>query len=296
MSNNLNQGASIEAELLRIGGQMANVMFNMAQRPGHELTSDDVALMDKLRQQWDAARRTPADAVGAGELPPMPEPHWAKTQSYTAEQYREGQRAAIAADRAQRKQADEPLTGSIADAIAARDAEIADLRAQLATATELATHFARDGDRLAAKLDARAAPASAQPADPEAELFDMLGRIHPLAMSERGDKEQRDGRVQRAFVRQQPWPVPDQACIVWRWDVMTMATELTQLRAYRRMTEEQEAGAQPDQRESAAEGAPGCRNCADFGWEPSINGERRPCGFCQDSANNGAEGEKNAEG
>jgi hypothetical protein len=27
-----------------------------------------------------------------------------------------------------------------------------------------------------------------------------------------------------------------------------------------------------------------CRNCIGFGWEPSIRGERRPCGFCQDAA------------
>jgi hypothetical protein len=107
MSNNLNQGASIEAELLRIGGQMANVMFNMAQRPGHELTSDDVALMDKLRQQWDAARRTPADAVGAGELPPLPKHEGpidtyhdngtiTSQDGYTAEQMQQSGREAIA--------------------------------------------------------------------------------------------------------------------------------------------------------------------------------------------------------
>lgn len=37
-----------------IGAQLANVAFNLAQRPGHALTSDDVALLDKLRRQWDA--------------------------------------------------------------------------------------------------------------------------------------------------------------------------------------------------------------------------------------------------
>jgi hypothetical protein len=30
--------------------------------------------------------------------------------------------------------------------------------------------------------------------------------------------------------------------------------------------------------------SPSCRNCLDFGWEPSVNGERRPCAFCQGAA------------
>ena len=38
-----------------IGAQMANVMFNLAQRPGEPLTGDVVATMDSLRKQWDAA-------------------------------------------------------------------------------------------------------------------------------------------------------------------------------------------------------------------------------------------------
>jgi len=44
------------ADTLRnIGEQMANVMFNLAQRPGEPLTGDVVATMDSLRKQWDAA-------------------------------------------------------------------------------------------------------------------------------------------------------------------------------------------------------------------------------------------------
>lgn len=35
---------------------------------------------------------------------------------------------------------------------------------------------------------------------------------------------------------------------------------------------------------------PVCRNCLDFGWEPSVSGERRSCGFCQKPA-----GEQKAE-
>ena len=161
------------AELLRIGGQMANVMFNLAQRPGDALTGAHVAAMDSLRKQWDAvARATPPSPSTAPEvdylraaaeavvarwdspkwkdephtavfidqlraalasrpaevddegLPPLPEAwhgfrfnsgwntweqvsHWAKgdddvTPAYTAEQYRQGQRDAVAADRARR--------------------------------------------------------------------------------------------------------------------------------------------------------------------------------------------------
>lgn len=48
-------------ELRRIGAQMANVMFNLVQRPGQALTPETVAMMDDLRRQWDAAARvTPA--------------------------------------------------------------------------------------------------------------------------------------------------------------------------------------------------------------------------------------------
>jgi hypothetical protein len=62
-------------EQLKIGAQMANVMFNLAQRPGEQLTSDHVVMMDKLRKQWDAAvawnRRSAAvPAVGEEQLPP----------------------------------------------------------------------------------------------------------------------------------------------------------------------------------------------------------------------------------
>jgi len=45
-----------------IGAQMANVMFNLAQKAGHTLTYDDAALFDRLRKQWDAATPAPAPA------------------------------------------------------------------------------------------------------------------------------------------------------------------------------------------------------------------------------------------
>lgn len=51
-----------------IGAQLANVAFNWANRVGHTLTGDDVALLDSLRKKWDAALsdRKPAPA-------PLPE-------------------------------------------------------------------------------------------------------------------------------------------------------------------------------------------------------------------------------
>jgi hypothetical protein len=43
------------ARMRSVGAQLANVAFNWAQRPGHVLTGDDAALLDKLRRQWDEA-------------------------------------------------------------------------------------------------------------------------------------------------------------------------------------------------------------------------------------------------
>lgn len=47
---------SEDAARLAIGAQLSNVAFNWAQRPGYTLTDADVALLDKLRKEWDAAR------------------------------------------------------------------------------------------------------------------------------------------------------------------------------------------------------------------------------------------------
>ena len=47
-----------DAERLRsVGAQLGNVAYNLAQKPGHALTSDDVSMLDKLRRQWDDAAR-----------------------------------------------------------------------------------------------------------------------------------------------------------------------------------------------------------------------------------------------
>lgn len=42
-------------ELRRIGAQMANVMYNLVQKPGAQITPEWVKVMDDLRKQWDAA-------------------------------------------------------------------------------------------------------------------------------------------------------------------------------------------------------------------------------------------------
>lgn len=93
------------------------------------------------------------------------------------------------------------------------------------------------------------ADASASP-DAEAELLDMLGRIHPMAMKREDDIGGGKERLTRAYARQQPWPVPDQACIVWRADLMRMSNDLTHKQAFFDHTLKQEhdaaAGAQPD--------------------------------------------------
>jgi hypothetical protein len=41
---------------------------------------------------------------------------------------------------------------------------------------------------------------------------------------------------------------------------------------------------------SEQQAAPVCRNCLDFGWEPTVSGPRRPCSFCHTDA-----GEQQAE-
>lgn len=49
-----------ERDTLRtVGSQMANVMFNLSQRPNKKLTDDVCATMKSLQQQWDAARAKP---------------------------------------------------------------------------------------------------------------------------------------------------------------------------------------------------------------------------------------------
>jgi hypothetical protein len=68
-------GGQGQAERERIGGLMANVMFNLAQRIGQHLTSDDCATMDKLRKQWDAARSAPRPVLTDDDLRAFAERH-----------------------------------------------------------------------------------------------------------------------------------------------------------------------------------------------------------------------------
>lgn len=42
------------AEARRIGGQMANVCFNLSQFPHSVLTPKNTETMDRLRREWDA--------------------------------------------------------------------------------------------------------------------------------------------------------------------------------------------------------------------------------------------------
>lgn len=44
-----------EKRVRGIGGQLSNVAFNLAQRAGHVISSDDCSLLDGLRKQWDDA-------------------------------------------------------------------------------------------------------------------------------------------------------------------------------------------------------------------------------------------------
>lgn len=45
------------AEIQRIGCEMSNVLFNLAQKAGEPLGDHECEAMDKLRKQWDAAYR-----------------------------------------------------------------------------------------------------------------------------------------------------------------------------------------------------------------------------------------------
>ncbi len=108
------------ADTLRnIGAQMANVMFNLSQRPGDALTGDHVATMDSLRKQWDAAvRATP------------PSPSTAPEVKTWQQRYDELSKILPSP-----KKANTQLTALRAELhkSACRDAEIAELRAALAS-------------------------------------------------------------------------------------------------------------------------------------------------------------------
>jgi hypothetical protein len=62
------------------------------------------------------------------------------------------------------------------------------------------------------------------------DLLNMLGRVHPYAMPLE-DFKRAEERLERAVNLQQPLPVPDQAAIVWRGDLMTLMAELQHKRS-----------------------------------------------------------------
>lgn len=90
------------------------------------------------------------------------------------------------------------------------------------------------------------------PADPAGEMLDMLGRIHPFAM-EKADREKAYERLERAYCIQQPWPVPDQACIVWRADLMDMRYDLVHKQAVFESWKRERADRSPATRDVLAE-------------------------------------------
>jgi hypothetical protein len=143
----------------------------------------------------------------------------------------------------------------------AMEAEIAELRAHVTPAgpasSKIAALIADDsyamtfqtfGQYRGALLAALAASSSVE-GDAAAEMFDMLGRIEPLSMHDRKDRDQWFERLCRARAVQQPLPVPDQAAVVWRSDMVRAVAELIQLRAYRDIVRakgaRENAGTQP---------------------------------------------------
>lgn len=44
-------------EIRRVGAQLRNVAFNLAQRVGQPLSTHDAEILDRLRREWDAAMR-----------------------------------------------------------------------------------------------------------------------------------------------------------------------------------------------------------------------------------------------
>lgn len=97
-------------------------------------------------------------------------------------------------------------------------------------------------------LAARPAAGRAQE-EATADMLDMLGRIEPLAMHDKKERDQWFERLCRARAVQQPLPVPDQAAVVWRSDLVRAVAELIQLRAYRDIVRakgaRENAGTQP---------------------------------------------------
>lgn len=48
---------------INTGAQMANVMFNLAQNPGHAVTEHEASLFNQLCKEWDAGRAPSTDSA-----------------------------------------------------------------------------------------------------------------------------------------------------------------------------------------------------------------------------------------
>jgi len=119
-------------------------------------------------------------------------------------------------------------------------------RERIGQAADFPLHAPTDVERA---MEAEIAELRAQQVQPTAEMLDMLGRVEPLSMHDKKDREQWFERLCRARAVQQPLPVPDQAAVVWRSDLVRAVAELIQLRAYRDIVRaksaRENAGTQP---------------------------------------------------
>lgn len=67
----------VQDELIHVGAMMANTMFNLAQRTGDVIDSDLAAKFDKMRKEWDTARRASSVPAipGTGKEAVKPQPY-----------------------------------------------------------------------------------------------------------------------------------------------------------------------------------------------------------------------------
>ena len=104
-------------------------------------------------------------------------------------------------------------------------AERDELAEKLKYASMAATAEAHRCDELAAQVEKMRNPADV--------LLEIVGRIQPFALPREEDTQQkRYERLRKAYCIAQPWPIPDQACLVWRADLMHMAGDLVHKQAY----------------------------------------------------------------
>lgn len=59
----------LEVALERAGRQMANILFNLAQRAGSTITAHDTEVMGSVRREWDLAFGNLSQAVKLGATP-----------------------------------------------------------------------------------------------------------------------------------------------------------------------------------------------------------------------------------